>query len=343
LRHAAGALPRILLIRVGGMFASLSVVGGMILLGWIKLPIELFLAVAATAVAESFLRIGGAWHRARHLAWTDFWTTTGRSLAVLVLVGIILPLHPDAMGIALAYGSGAILILVSLIWHWRRILSVGWKSSFLWANLFKAASSFSVLDIIGNATGLIPSLLLGHFNQFLELGRYSIYIKYLGPFSLIASLYVHALQPSIVRAFHKREAIAPLLRRGAKVIAISGLGGFCASMTVGAVMVALLGHQQPVDFGLITLISAINLFVSAGGFIDSVLTASRNEWLMLRSHTIGILVCGSMAIAMARLGAKGMAFAVAVAFFAKFLAGVWLLVSILKRAAKLKTNNLISE
>lgn len=338
LRHACGALPRILLIRLCGILASLAVLAALIRFGWIKLPFELFLAVSTTGVAESLLRIGTGWHRARHLAWTDFWTSTSRSLAVLAFVVLIVPRHPDAMGIAMAYGAGSIVILSSLLWQWRRILWVGWRSTFLWERLSKATPSFFILDIIGNAVGLIPALLLGHFNQFSELGRYSIYTKYLGPFSLIAGLYIQSLQPSMVRLFHKGEAVVPLFRRGAKVMALAGLAGLCASATVGAIMVSLLGHQRPLDFPLIFVVAAFNAVVSAGAFVDSVLTASRRELLMLFSHTAGFVVCGGASALLVRFGAEGMALAILTAMLAKFAISGWLLASVLPQPEKASAN-----
>jgi len=323
LRHASAALPRVLLMRISGSLASLAFVAGLLKLGWVKLPFDLFLAVSATSIAESFLRIGMAWHRARHLAWTDFWTSSSRSLAILVFVVLIIPGHRDAMGIAMAYGAGSVVILASLLWQWRRILWVGWKSDFLWKRLSKATPKFFVIDIIGNATGLIPALLLGHLRLFSELGRYSIYVKYLGPFALVSGLYIQSLQPTMVRAFHKGEAVAPLFRRGTKVIALSGLVGFCASATLGSILVASLGHQRPVDFVLIFVIAVFNAVVSAGAFVDSVLVASRSESLVLFSHIAGFLVCGGCSVILVRFGAEGMALAVFAATLAKLVISAW--------------------
>ncbi len=332
LRHACGALPRILLVRLIGILASLAIMWGLIHFGILHLSKGLFLAVAATAVSESFLRIGVCWHRARHLAWADFWTTNGRALAVLLLVLLIVPHHPDARGIALAYGLGAFLILVSLLWQWRRILRVGWKAGFKWRGVLSL--SFTYLDTAGNFIGTIPILLLGHYDMFAEIGRFSVYYKYLFPFALAATLCVQSLQPSLVQAFSRGTPPGSMIRRGVKLVLGAGALGLFGSLTVGSLFVIYLGHQRPLDLPMLAVLAVLPAIFGIASLVDSVLKAARQEHLLVVSRTVGICTCFLVSLLLWRVGGIAAATAISATFLLESACGTLLAIRSFSRGTR---------
>ncbi len=289
LRHACGALPRILLIRLTGILVCLAVLWLLVGAGWLHLSRSLFFAVAATAVSESFLRLGTSWHRARYLAWADFWTTNGRSLLVLALVLIIVPCFPDARGIALAYGVGAFLILASLLWQWRRILRVGWRTGFRWSGVI--SPSLFYLEVAGSCISTIPILILGSHHLLGAVGRFSVYHKYLFPFTLAATLAVQSLQPSLVQAFSRGGALGPIVRRGIKLVLGAGLAGTLGSVTVGAFFVVFLGHQTPLNIPLLLILGAFPVVYGAACLVGATLIAKRLEAAYVVSRTASTAAC----------------------------------------------------
>lgn len=322
LRHACGALPRILLIRLAGICISLAVMWALIGMGVIRLSKGLFLAVAATAVCESLLRVGTWWHRARHLAWSDFWMTNARAAVILLLVCLIVPRWPNAYGIALAYGIGAFLIFGSLLVQWHRILRVGWRIGFKWRTLL--SPGFFYLDTAGNLIGAIPVLLLGHHGLFSELGRFSVYTKYLFPFSLVATLYVQSLQPSLVQAFSRGKPLEPMIRRGAKLILGAGGLGVVGSLTAGAFLVGFLGHQRPLDLPLLSVLAIFPVIVGLAALIDGTLKATRHEHLLVVSRTVGVSASFFASLLLWRLGAIGAVVAISAAFILESVCGALL-------------------
>lgn len=335
LRHACGALPRILLVRLTGILASLTVMWGLIHFGILHLSKGLFLAVAATAVSESFLRIGVCWHRARHLAWADFWTTNGRALAVLVLVLLIVPHYPHARGIALAYGIGAFLILASLLWQWRRILRVGWKVGFKWRGVLSL--SFTYLDTAGNFIGTIPILLLGHYDMFAEIGRFSVYYKYLFQFSLAATLTVQSLQPSLVQAFSCGMPTGPTIRRSIKLLLGAGILGMLGSLTVGVLFVIYLGHQRPLDLTMLAVLALLPVIFGLASLVDSVLKAARWEHLLVVSRTVGICTCFFVALLLRHTGGIAAAIAICATFLLETVSGTLLAIRSFSHGTREKT------
>ncbi len=320
-RHACGALPRVLLIRLGGISASLAVMWLLVILGIFPVPPGLFGAVAATATVESFLRVGNGWHRARHKAWLDFWTSTARSVFVLALVIIIVPCHPNPFGIALAYGTGAIVILLSLLWQWRRILRVGWKIRYPWRHLLDAAPAFFFLDLTGNLIGVIPIFIMGYHHAFAEIGRYSVYSKYLAPFALAATLYVQSLQPSLVNAFHRGTPVRPLIRSGAGVVTGAGLLGSLCCLSIGAMLVYYLGHQQPLDIQLLCILAVFPLVFGWASLAGSVLGSARKERSFIMSRSMGFIACCLISIISWEKGAVAAAWAIIAAFSIESLSG----------------------
>ena len=322
LRHACGALPRVLLLRLGGSIASLAVTWLLVVTGVVRISPGLFAAVAATATVESFLRVGTVWHRGRHLAWEDFWTSAARSGCVLLLVYVLVPRHPDPFGIALAYGAGAAIILGSLLWQWRRILRVGWRIKYPWRHLLGAAPTFIFLDLGGSLIAVIPIFVLGQHLQFADVGRFSVYVKYLAPFSLAATLYVQSLQPSLVLAFHRSSAVRSLLRRGAGLVTGAGLLGTAGVLTLGAAFVYYLGKQQPLSLPLLFTLAIFPVVFGWSTLVITVLSSARNERWIIVARSLGVLACALSAILWREKGALMPAIAAVVTCLVEFIAGL---------------------
>jgi|GEM_PF-4405913 len=332
-RHSVGALPRILILRSLGILVSLGILLGLTALG--KFPVSLMLlgAVCGTVASESLVRIANGWHRAHHLPWLDFMTTSGRSLLVLVLVFLIVPRLPSARGIAYAYGLGAFIILVSLLVQWWPILRVGWKTRFDWGIILKPAPTFMLIEAAGNMIGLVPVLVFGHWREFEELGRYSIYAKYLGPFNILSGLYLQSLQPTLVQAFHRKEQMGGAIRRGAKIILGGSMLGVVGGLTVGAGMVYWMGGQHPLDLLLLGILALFPIFFGASSFTDSFLIAARKERWMMISHGSGILSSLLIAWFLCPMGAWGGACATVLSFAIKALVGAMLGLVLSKRSS----------
>jgi len=325
IRHACGALPRILLLRTIGIIVSFAVLLVLAAMGKFTVSAALLLAVCGTVAAESLLRMGNGWHRARHLPWTDFITTSARSLLVLILVLLIVPRNPSARGIALAYGIGAALILITLLAQWWRIMAVGWKARFSWPVILKPAPIFMLLEASGNMIGLVPALVYGHWQLFGELGTYSVYAKYLAPFSLGGGLYIQSLMPSLVQALNRGQRIGPTVRRGAMMVCGAGLLGTIGALTIGAAMIYWLAKQPVLDLRLLGFLSLMPVTFSIAAYVDSIITAARQERFLLISHFSGIISAFLLALFLCPKGAWGAAAAMSLAFVFKALAGVCIL------------------
>ena len=324
IRYATATLPRLLALRFTGTVLTLWVVSVFVARGAINVSLALFLAVAATATAESFVRVGSAWNRARFEPWTDFANITLRSIAVLALVFTILPHYPNAFGVAAAYGLGAIAILAGLFVQWRRPIRIGLKGRFDWNVVYRAAPWFLFLEITGNLLGTIPLLLLGSFSSAEQTGLYAIYAKYTGPFSMVAGAYISAVQPRMVQESHGspigvRISIKPRIPRAA----LAGAVGSALAFLAGALLLKFLGGLHQINFLLLGLHALTPLIFSLSAFTDAVLVSMRKENLSIFGHALGIAICAGLGIVVARLGAVPATLALLMGFSAKTVLSAW--------------------
>jgi O-antigen/teichoic acid export membrane protein len=295
MRQACAWLAHGFALRCATVFLAMGI--ALILAPRFHSGIDLILLAATCALVfgESLILLGSAWYKARRKPGYDFVNTVGRALLVIVGVLLILPWHPTSRGIAAAYGLGVGLAALSILLGWRKPFRIGWAASLPLPRIIKMGLPFAALDILGNLLGQIPILWLGQNASYAEIGVYTIYMKFLAPFSLLTGHYAQSLQPELALAYQSgRSGLKQYIRNGIWMQMFLGGISSIAVLILGPLVLRWLAHQTDIEWPILLVFACFPFIMgisSLAGACALALNAERKAvWAQASSMAFILLV-----------------------------------------------------